>query len=262
MVLLSINSIICDWLAKRHGWHVSSETIVYTPGVMPGVHTALNAFSKPGDNILIQPPVYPEFLHTIKGNGRRLSFNQLVYGNGAYSIDFDDFEHKLAQAKIFLLCNPHNPIGKVWSEKELQQMAELCIEHKVPILSDEIHFDLVYGGSKHVSLASLSPDFADISITLTAASKTFNLAGLSTSFNIIDNKTMRARFDAAKHGYGFHIRNMFGFAALEAAYTQCDDWLAELLVYLFLFTWNRIETLSLNFLRIQRLNQLDQRPRT
>ncbi len=229
----SFNDAIINWMDKRHGWRIEKEWIKFTPGIVPAVNMSVMALSKPGDKILIQPPVYHPFFPAVTDHDRILLFNELKQNEeGLYEIDFIDLENKLIEAKLFILCNPHNPVGRVWSYEELKKMGELCIKHEVTILSDDIHSDLILSGYKHIPIASISEEIAQQTITFMAPSKTFNLAGLATSFAISKNKDLinglQHQIDILHLGMG----NLFGTIALEAAYNNGAIWVDELNAYI------------------------------
>jgi cystathionine beta-lyase len=229
----SFYASIIGWMKRRHQWKIEEEWISITPGVVPAISIAVQAFTEPGDGIVIQPPVYPPFFRCVKANNRQLIENPLKFENGKYQIDFEDLERKLSPAvKILLLCNPHNPVGRVWSHDELGRLTQLCLKHKLLILSDEIHGDLIFQGYKHIPVAALGPEVAASTITFTAPSKTFNLAGLYTSATIISNPKLRRKFNALLEVLSVGEGNVFGIAACEAAYNHGEQWLGDLLAYL------------------------------
>lgn len=225
-----VSSAIINWLERRHNWSIDPSWLSYSPGVVNSLHMAVQAFTDPGDNILIQTPVYTPFYNLIKELDREIVKNPLVYEDQYYTIDFNDMEKKLASGiKAFILCSPHNPVGRVWTKEELQKMADLCLQYDVMIFSDEIHADLVFPGEKHIPIASLSEEVSDNTITCMAPSKTFNLAGLDASYVITSNKENRQKLDKAFHRQGFHnMLNTMGNTAMEAAYRHGDYWLDEL----------------------------------
>ncbi|GLO67005.1 MalY/PatB family protein [Oceanobacillus kimchii] len=225
-----VSSAVVNWLHRRHDWSIDPSWLSYSPGVVNSLHMAVQAFTEPGDNILIQTPVYTPFYNLIKELDREIVKNPLVYENQYYTIDFHDLEKKLADGvKAFILCSPHNPVGRVWKKEELQKMAELCLQYDVMIFSDEIHADLVFPGQKHIPIATLSEEVADNTITCMAPSKTFNLAGLDASYVITSNEENRQKLDKAFHRQGFHnMLNTMGNTAMEAAYRHGDSWLDEL----------------------------------
>jgi len=225
---------IIDWLSKRHQWEVKQNEISFSPGVVPGFTLAILAYSEAGDNIVVQPPVYFPFFIAVEKNNRQLLYNELIEKDNDYSIDFDDLEQKLSnpKTKILLTSNPHNPVGRVWRKEELQRMMDLCIKHNVLMLSDEIHSDLIFSGYKHIPTATLSPEAKKHTISFLAPSKTFNMAGLSTSFLVIQDKKLRQKYEEILEAYHLGLGNIFGNEALEAAYNQGAEWLEELIEYL------------------------------
>ena len=223
---------IINWMQRRHRWHIEKDWILFSPGVVPGLNMAVMAFTDPGDAILVQPPVYFPFFSAVKDHDRVLLENELVCNGSSYEIDFDDFEEKAKQAKLFILCSPHNPLGRCWTREELQKMADICLKHNVLVLSDEIHNDLVLPPFKHQVFADLSPEVADITITMHAPSKTFNLAGLATSSIIISNEILRKRMKGVLSRVHIEMGNIFGIEATKAAFNAGDEWLDQLLVYL------------------------------
>jgi cystathionine beta-lyase len=223
---------IKKWLKHRHQWSVSKKHIAVASGVVTSLNVAINAFSNKGDAIVIQPPVYHPFARSIKANDRVLRNNPLRLVNGKYEIDFDDLEVQLKGAKMFILCNPQNPTGKVFSKSELKKIAKLCIENGVMIFSDEIHFDIVFAPCKHIPMASLSNEVAQITLTATAASKTFNIAGCSTSYVICENESLLRRYKQTSKKYIADDGNLFGVIATQAAYHDGEKWVDALLEYL------------------------------
>lgn len=227
-----IAEAICNWVRLRHSWDITPESLLYSPGVIPSIHTAIQAFTEPHDKILVQSPVYTPFFEMIESNLREVVNSPLVLKNGRYEIDFEDFESKLNGVKIFLLSSPHNPAGRVWEKDELMKLAELCKKYNVLIVSDEIHADLVAAPFKHIPLASLDESFADITLTFMAPTKTFNLAGVQASFMVVPNKKLRKKMATVQASEGFYTLNMFGSIAMEAAYTYGKNWLDEALEYI------------------------------
>lgn len=220
---------ITGWLARRHDWHVAEESIVALPGVVPAMNLIAAAFTEPGDGILVQTPVYPP-IHQLAGNQHRLALESpLIWTEQGYAVDWADFESKLGQARIFVLCAPHNPVGRVWRRGELQRMADLCVQHDVLMIVDEIHADLVYSPHRHIPMARLSPEIGARCITLHAPSKTFNVAGLNTSFAVVENADLRQRLKDALNRSGLTSGNVFGITALTAAYEAGEPWLEQLL---------------------------------
>lgn len=224
---------IINWVDKRHGWDIKKEWILSLPGVVPTLSAAILSFTKPGDKVLIQTPVYHPFFTVIEGNERVKVENRLIQGKDSYEIDFKDLEEKLSQGvKMMILCNPHNPVGRVFKKEELIRIGELCKKNNVIIVSDEIHSDIIYRGYKHIPIASLSKEFSDITITCIAASKTFNVAGLSASAAIISNDGLREKFSKTADTLGIGSSNLLGGVALEASYTYGEEWLENLIWYL------------------------------
>ena len=224
---------LTGWLRDRHSWEIRRDWISFSPGIVFALYGLVRSLTKPGDKILLQSPVYPPFFQAIKNNGREVVNSQLIVENGRYTMDFVDLEEKFASGvKMMILCNPHNPVGRVWEREELDRLGLLCLAHNVLVISDEIHGDLIYEGHHHIPFASLSPELAYQSIVCTAPSKTFNLAGLQTSNLIIPNAEYRQAFQASRDLTGIHNPNVFGITALEAAYRYGGDWLNQLMYYL------------------------------
>jgi cysteine-S-conjugate beta-lyase len=222
-----------SWLRDRHRWEVHHGWLARSPGVVPALSLCVTAFTHPGDKIVVQPPVYYPFFWAVENNGRRLVRNPLVFEGGRFGMDLDDLERKIdSRTRMLILCSPHNPVGRVWTREELVRLGEICVRHDLLVLSDEIHMDLVYGGHRHVPFASVSPALADRTITCVAPSKTFNIAGLTTSLVVASNESLLARYNAALLASGLGIGNLFGTVALEAAYRHGAEWLDQLLVYL------------------------------
>lgn len=229
----SYSQSIVNWLKRRHNWEIKPEWISFSPGVVAGLTLAIEAFSKSGDGVIIQPPVYFPFFDSVKGTGRELIENPLRIENGRYYFDLDDLKKKITpKTRLLLLCNPHNPGGMAWNENELTELAQICLENKVLIISDEIHSDLIFEGFKHTPLAGISEEFAQNAVICMAPSKTFNTAGLTTSFLVIPNKRLLVAYERVMRLPHLHMGNIFGTVALEAAYTFGDDWLKQLMVYL------------------------------
>jgi cystathionine beta-lyase len=226
-------SSIISWLKERHSWQIEKEWICFSPGIVPALNFCTMAFSQPGDGIILQPPVYHPFYPAVELHGRKLIFNHLMENDGNWEMDFGSLRD-CAEKKppMIMISNPHNPVGRAWSREELTRLVEICLEHNIVILSDEIHCDLVMPEFRHTPVASISPEAANITITCIAPSKTFNLAGLSTSSVIISNPDLRKKFHAVTENLHIGGGNIFGAVASEAAYTQGSEWLDELLVYL------------------------------
>lgn len=224
---------LIGWQKRRNGWEVDRSLLSFCSGVVPALAALVRQFSAEGDYILIQTPVYPEFYEVVENAGRKVLKNRLKEKEGRYEIDFEDFEEKLKQGpKAFILCNPQNPVGRSWTRDELKRMGELCAAYRIPILSDEIHSDLMLWGNRHTPMASISPETAAVTITCTAVSKTFNLAGLQSSSVIFNNRQERAKFERFWHNLKIHRNNCFSLAASTAAYNEGEEWLEQLLSYL------------------------------
>lgn len=226
------NQAIINWVARRSGWNMQSQWLEFSPGVVAGLTFAMLGLTKEGDGVLIQPPVYHPFAIAINHNKRKVINNPLRYTEHGYEIDFEDLDKKLAQAKIFLMCNPHNPSGRCYTKEELLKIGELCIKHDVKIISDEIHSDFVYAPNHHIHIASLSPEIAERTITLIAPSKSFNIAGFCTAVAIIPNPKLKEIYFDEMLKIHVNNSNIFGAVALEAAYNNGDQWMDEVKVYL------------------------------
>lgn len=228
-----VHEAISKWLASRHGWTINHEWLAYASGVVPAIAAAIQAYTEPGDKVLVQPPVYNPFFEMIEANGRLVETSPLLLTNGRYEIDFADFEEALKKGcKLFLLCNPHNPGGRVWTRDELKRLAELCLKYDCLILSDEIHSDIIFKGRRHVPIATLGEEIADRAVTFIAPSKTFNLGGIQAAAAIIPNEKLRERFKDAQKAQGFKTLNTFAAVTTEAAYLHGADWLEALLEYI------------------------------
>ncbi len=222
------------WMTRRHGWQIRQNWIVKTPGVVFALAMAIKAYTKPGDAVLIQQPVYYPFSEVIVDNDRKLVSNDLFLGDdGRFHIDFEDFEKKIVDERIslFLFCSPHNPVGRVWTEDELLKVGDICLKHGVIIVSDEIHEDFVFGGRKHLVLVNLKKEYDNIVVTATSPGKTFNLAGLQISNIIIPNANLRHAFKHEVAAAGYSQANALGIIACEAAYTKGDAWYEQMLKY-------------------------------
>ena len=223
---------IVDWVRNRHNWSIEKEWIQFTPGIVPAINLAVLAFTQTGDEIIVQPPAYFPFFTAVTDHRRKLVYNQLRLESGKYLMDFNDLKKKItSQTKMIIISNPHNPVGRAWTTDELTEMAEICLHNKILILSDEIHGDLVLKPNRHTILADLSSDIANHTITMIAPSKTFNLAGMSTSTVIISNPEHRKTFKSMLDSFHLGLGNIFGAVASEAAYTYGHDWLDQMLEY-------------------------------
>ena len=223
---------VCGWMKRRHGWEIKKEWIVRTPGVIKAFFTAVKAYTEPGEGVMLLTPSYYPMYAAIDMNKRKQVCSELVHQDGKYEVDWEDFEAKakLPDTKLFILCSPHNPSGRVWTVEELKKMAEICIANDVVICSDEIHFDIIMPGYQHHVLATVSEEIAQHCLVCTAPSKTFNLAGLQNSNIIIPNKELYDKF------YGVLLTemtnpkcNILGYEANRLAYEECEDWLTECL---------------------------------
>ena len=221
-----------DWQQKRNGWKPDTALMSWSLGVVPSLSALVKLFTGENDKVLIQTPVYSEFYDVAEAWGREVVENKLKEENGRWHIDFDDFAAKAKECRIFLLCNPHNPLGIVWEPGQLRRMAEICIENNVLLVSDEIHSDLIFHGKHHTPTASLSPEIASRIITCVSATKTFNLAGLQASTTIFPNAEMKRTFDRFWGGMDIHRNNAFSSVAMEAAYREGEEWLEQLLPYI------------------------------
>lgn len=222
-----------SWMMRRHGWEVQEDWLVKTPGVVFALAMAVKAYTEPGDGVLIQQPVYYPFSQVIRDNDRRIVNNPLYLGDdNRYHIDFDDFERKLVEEKIkmFILCSPHNPVGRVWTGEELCRLGDLCVKHHVLVVSDEIHADFVFQG-KHQVFAGLKKEYEPISVICTAPSKTFNLAGLVLSNIFIPDEELRRRFRGQMDSAGTSQVGAMGITACEAAYSKGEEWYQAMLSY-------------------------------
>jgi cystathionine beta-lyase len=223
---------ISDWMQSHHAWTIRKEDILFSPGVVPAINFAVMAFTAPGGKIIVQHPVYPPIYHAVPDHERVLLNNQLINNENSYLIDFSLLEEQAKDAKMLILCNPHNPVGRCWRKEELEKVAEICLKHDVLVFSDEIHADLVMPGFKHQVFANLSPEVARITITAHAPSKSFNLAGLSTSSVIISNIRLRTAFARVIEKMHLGMGNLFGSVASTAAYLQGEPWRLQLIDYL------------------------------
>lgn len=237
----STRQAIVNRMKRLYDWKIDPEWIVITPGVVSAVFTAVKAFTRPGDAVIHQPPVYYPFYSAIEDNGCHVANNQLILDAGRYKIDFEDLEQLFkpsfqmvpvpSRAKMMILCNPHNPVGRVWTKEELIRTGEIVIDNEAIMVSDEIHCEILFKGFRHLPFATLFKEFEQNSITCMAPSKTFNLAGLDTSVIIIPNSELRKRFTQVKKGF-ISSGNILGMVALEAAFNEGDEWLSQFLDYL------------------------------
>ena len=219
-----------DWEATQHGYYFDKDVLVFIEGVVPAISTAIQAFTKEGQAVLINTPVYPPFARSIKLNNRRLITNSLVEKDGLFEIDFDQLEKDFVEedVKLYVLCNPHNPGGRVWEKEVLEKIGQLCQKHRVLLVSDEIHQDLALFGNKHQSFNTVNEDFKEFSLILSSATKTFNIAGTKNSYAIIENPKLRLAFQKRQLANNQHEISGLGYLATEAAYRSGEDWLTEL----------------------------------
>ncbi len=225
---------VASWLARRHGWRVEREWMLYTSGVVPAVSAIIKALTVPGDKVLMQTPVYNCFFSSIRNNGCEIVSSPLLHRGDAFYMDFDDLERKASdeRVKVMLLCSPHNPVGRVWTREELTRLGEICLRHGLTVISDEIHCELVYDGHVHVPFASLSDEFLRHSVTCTSASKAFNIAGLQMANIIAPDEAVRAKIDRALNVNEVCDVGPFGVLATMAAYNEGEEWLSQLTAYL------------------------------
>lgn len=226
---------VTNWMKRRHNWEVNKDWIVFSPGIVPAIYMLIQTFVNTGEKVIIQPPVYDPFFTAIENNGRQVLLNQLLYENKKYSIDFEDFEEKAKDplTKMFILCSPHNPIGRVWTEKELRRIGDICIDNEILIVSDEIHHDLILSGYKHTLFSTISKEFEQNTFVCTAPGKTFNIAGLQISNIIISDKRKREAFtNTIMNINGIMIPNVFGIVALITGYDEGEEWLDQVLKYI------------------------------
>ncbi len=226
---------VTNWFARRHDWQIEKEWIIYTTGVVPALSAVIKALTAPGDKVMVQTPVYNCFFSSIRNNGCGMIANPLIYRNGTYQIDFADLEQKAAapNVKVLLLCNPHNPAGRVWTKQELTRIGDICIRNNVWVIADEIHCELVFPGHTYIPFASISHEFLMHSVTCTSPSKAFNLAGLQIANIISADTDIRTKIDKAINVNEVCDVNPFGVEALMAAYNDSKEWLEELKQYLF-----------------------------
>ena len=219
-----------NWEEKHHGYGFDKNALVFIEGVVPAISIAIQAYTKEGEAVLINTPVYPPFARSIKLNNRRLITNSLVEKDGLFEIDFDQLENAFVEeeVKLYVLCNPHNPGGRVWEKEILEKIGQLCQKHGVLLVSDEIHQDLALFGNKHQSFNTVNEDFKEFSLILSSATKTFNIAGTKNSYAIIENPKLRVAFQKRELANNQHEISGLGYLATEAAYRYCEDWLTEL----------------------------------
>lgn len=236
---------IISWFERRHQWHIERDWIIYTSGVVPAISAIIKALTEPGDKVLVQTPVYNCFFSSIRNNGCTIAENALVRKGNSYEIDFDDFERRAAdeKTKVFLLCNPHNPAGRVWTPEELSRMNDICLRHGVKVIADEIHCELVMPGHVFTPFAAVSKACQDNCITTNSPTKSFNIAGLQIANIITSNAEDRQKIDRAININEVCDVNPFGVIALQAAYNEGEDWIDQLNVYL----WENYQALKTFF---------------
>jgi cystathionine beta-lyase len=223
---------IVNWFRRRHNWDIDPAWITDSPSIVTSLSLAVELFSQPGEPVVIQTPVYYPFYDVIESNGRVVAKNSLIVRNGRFEMDYDHLESLFKRgAKLLLLCSPHNPGGRVWERDELLKLGELCLQYQVTVISDEIHCDLIFPGHRHIPFASLSPKFADITVTCLAATKTFNLPGLHTSFIVASNAGLKRKIDHRLKTLSLHMAQHFAQDAVEAAYNEGEAWLDEMMAY-------------------------------
>ena len=225
---------LSEWFHKLHDWNINESHVLRAPNILNALAIAASIFTEPGDGVIVQPPVFFDFFDILRENHRNIITNPLILENGRYIMDFDDLEHKASdpRAKMIYLCNPHNPVARVWSENELRALGDICIQHDVFVVTDEMHGDLVFSGHKYIPFACLGEKYATNSMTCVSPAKTFNIASCCTSFTIITNNEKRSAFQLENSRLTVNKNNAFANVAMEAAYTHCEQWLRHLLDYL------------------------------
>ena len=226
-------SFIINWLKKRHDWFVNKENITFIPGVVKGFAFAIDVFTNDNDKIIIQPPVYPPFKGTTEDLNREIVTNPLIFEDGQYSMDFDNLRQVAKTGcKMLILCNPQNPSGRIWTKEELSELAEICFDNDIIVISDEIHSDLALPGNKHVPFATVSEKAAQNNITLMAPSKTFNIAGIVSSFAVVENEDLRKKYFDYLLARQLNEGTIFGYLAAQYAYEYGDEWLDQAIEYI------------------------------
>ena len=229
----SLLKAITDWQKNRHGWEIGKEAVTWAPGVVAGLAFSIMAYTKPGDGVIIQTPVYPPFYATISESGRRIVKNPLKREKDRYVMDLESLEKLVTPTcRTLILCSPHNPVARVWTREELEALSELAERKDMIIISDEIHQDLVYSDAKHMSIASLSEEMSSRTVTFVAPSKTFNIAGMNSSVALIPDEKLRARYVSVLNMLHLSSLSILGLTAMETAYAKCAGWLDELMAYL------------------------------
>lgn len=224
---------VIEWMKRRFNWDVKADWISFTPGVVSALNFGVLSLTEPKQKVIIQTPVYAPFFKVVKNHDRQLVINELKLQNGRYVMDLDNLQSQIDKdTKAIILCSPANPAGRVWTKDELIALGDVCLRNNLIIISDEIHSDLILKGHKHIPLASISKELADITVTCMAPSKTFNIAGLASSVIITSNPDLKQRFDALPNSLDLNNGNLFGIEALQAAYRNGDEWLGQMLAYL------------------------------
>ena len=224
---------VISWLKRRFNWDVHQDWISFTPGVVSALNFGVLSLTEPGQKVIIQTPVYAPFFKVVKNHHRQLVINELKLRNGKYVMDLDNLQSQIDKdTRAIILCSPANPAGRVWTKDELLALGDICLKNNILIISDEIHSDLILKGHKHIPLASLSEELANITVTCMAPSKTFNIAGLASSVIITSNPELKQRFDTLPNSLDLNNGNLFGIEALQAAYTHGDEWLTQMISYL------------------------------
>ncbi|MGF7056594.1 MalY/PatB family protein [Brassicibacter mesophilus] len=224
---------IINWQKRRNGWTIQKDWIRNSSGAIPAVSVAVNAFTKPGDKVIIQDPVYYRFHNSVTLNGRHIVNNTMLYEDGEYKIDFDTLERQIdSRVKMIIICNPQNPVGKVFKKEELIRIGEICLKNNIIILSDEIYSDVVFTGNKHIPIASLSKELEMCTVTIFGPGKGFNLSGLKPTIIAIPNPRLREEYDFVSDAMQILLKNLFSIEAIEVAYNECEDWLDEAIKYL------------------------------
>lgn len=229
----SLYESMMSWYEQRQGWHITKESVLFYHGVVPSVNLAIWAFTNPGDSIIVQPPVYFPLFQSVENNGREVIYNQLVKQGKSYVVDFDHLETSVtSRTKLFFLCHPHNPVGKVWAKAELEKLSTFCQKHGIIMVSDEIHSDIMINGGVHVPWNTLGNYARNNSFVTVAPSKTFNIAGLSMSAIVVENPILRKKIESLIAKWQLHQVSLLSLTAFEAAYAYGEDWLEAVLLYL------------------------------
>ncbi|NDV65965.1 MalY/PatB family protein [Bacteroides sp. 224] len=222
---------IINWLKERYDWKISANMLTYTPGIVTGLGLAIQCFTQPGDKVMVQPPVYHPFFLVTEHNHREVVWNPLILEDGQYRMDMENFRKQIKGCKLFILCNPHNPGGRVWTKEELEEVAHICYENNVLVVSDEIHADLTLAPYVHHPFANVSEEARNNSIVFMSPSKAFNMPGLSSSYCIIENEALRAKFQEYVAAAELDSGHLFAFITVAAAYSNGTEWLDQMLAY-------------------------------